>query len=203
MKKRVVVFISGNGSNMLALFKATRQAEYPAEITSVICDNPHALGIQKANENGLPIHIVDRRKSLNREDYEESILTLLTQDQPHFICLAGYMQILSKHFVQLYKNRILNIHPSLLPLFKGLNTHERVLKEGVKITGCTVHLITEKVDEGKILAQAAVPVHPDDTADTLAQRVLEAEHTLYPEALKRFIIGTGDSINTQQKLFSF
>ncbi|WP_332061087.1 phosphoribosylglycinamide formyltransferase [Bartonella sp. CB74] len=203
MKKQIVVFISGNGSNMVSLAKASKQSEYPAEIVAVICDKPHAPGIEKARNNNLPIHIIDRKNYPTKEAHEESIFTILAQYQPDLICLAGYMRLISSNFVKLYEGKILNIHPSLLPSFKGLNTHERVLQAGVKVTGCTVHLVTEDMDAGKILAQAAVPVCPSDTADSLAQRVLKAEHELYPKALKAFIEGTQNMTDAQQQLFSF
>ncbi|UNE55230.1 phosphoribosylglycinamide formyltransferase [Bartonella machadoae] len=203
MKKQIVVFISGNGSNMIALAKACKQQEYPAEIVAVICDNPHAAGIEKAHHNGLSVHVVDRKNYPTKEAHEESILTVLAQYQPDLLCLAGYMRLISQRFVKLYEERILNIHPSLLPSFKGLNTHERVLQAGVKITGCTVHLVTEDMDAGKILAQAAVPVCPNDTADSLAQRVLKVEHKLYPAALKAFIEGNNKILDPHQQLLSF
>ncbi|MGF7157767.1 phosphoribosylglycinamide formyltransferase [Bartonella heixiaziensis] len=203
MKKQIVVFISGNGSNMVALAKASKQKEYPAEIVAVICDNPHAAGIEKARNNDLPIHVVDRKDYSTKEAHEESILTILAEYQPDLICFAGYMRLISPHFVKLYEGRILNIHPSLLPSFKGLNTHERALQAGVKITGCTVHLVTNEMDAGKILAQAAVPVCSNDTTDSLAQRVLKAEHKLYPEALKIFIEKNNKVTDSQQQLLSF
>ncbi|MCZ2204404.1 phosphoribosylglycinamide formyltransferase [Bartonella sp. A05] len=203
MKKKVIVFISGNGSNMVSLAEASKQSEYPAEIIAVICDNPHAAGIEKARSYGLPTHVVDRKNYPTKEAHEEPILTLLAEYQPDFICFAGYMRLISAHFIKLYEGKILNIHPSLLPLFKGLNTHEKALQEGVKIAGCTVHLVAEEIDSGKILAQAAVPVCPDDTVDSLAQRVLKAEHKLYPEALKAFINKKDKVTDSQQQLFSF
>ncbi|WP_455475285.1 phosphoribosylglycinamide formyltransferase [Bartonella sp. B17] len=203
MKKRIVIFISGNGSNMLCLIEASKQKEYPAEIVAVICDNPYAAGIEKARNNNLPVHIVDRKSYPTKEAHEESIFTILAQYQPDIICFAGYMRLVSSNFIKLYEGRILNIHPSLLPSFKGLKTHERVLQAGVKITGCTVHLVVEDMDAGKILAQAAVPVCSNDTADSLAQRVLQAEHKLYPEVLKTFIEGNSTTTDAQQQLFSF
>lgn len=203
MKKKIIVFISGNGSNMVALAQANQQKGYPAEIAAVICDNPHANGIEKAQNHNLPIHVVDRKIYKTREEHEEDIFTVLDQYKPDFLCFAGYMRLISSRFVKLYEGRILNIHPSLLPSFKGLNTHERILQAGVKITGCTVHLVTEDMDAGKILAQAAVPVYPHDTIESLAQRVLNAEHKLYPKALKAFIEGKSKMADTQQQLLSF
>lgn len=203
MKKQIVVFISGNGSNMVALIKASKQKEYPAEIIAVICDNPHAKGIEKAQNSNLPVHVIDRKSYSTKEAHEESIFTILSQYKPDLICFAGYMRLISPRFVKFYEGRILNIHPSLLPAFKGLKTHERVLDAGVKITGCTVHVVTEDMDGGKILAQAAVPVCHSDTPESLAQRVLRAEHKLYPEALKTFIEGNDKIIDMQQQLLSF
>ncbi|QEE08840.1 phosphoribosylglycinamide formyltransferase [Bartonella kosoyi] len=203
MKKQIVVFISGNGSNMVALAQASQQKEYPAKIVAVICDNPRANGIEKAKNHNLPIHIVDRKIYKTKEEHEEDIFKILDQYKPDFICFAGYMRLISSRFVKRYEGRILNIHPSLLPSFKGLNTHERILQAGVKITGCTVHLVTEDMDAGKILAQAAVPVYPDDNTECLAQRVLKVEHKLYPEALKAFIEGKSKRVDTQQQLLSF
>ncbi len=188
---------------MTALAKASKQKEYPAEIAAVICDNPYAAGIEKAYHNNLPVHVVNHKNYPTKQMHEEAIFTILAQYQPDFLCFAGYMRLISPHFVKLYEGRILNIHPSLLPSFKGLNTHERVLQAGVKITGCTVHLVTEDMDAGKILAQAAVPVCFNDTADDLAQRVLKAEHKLYPQALKTFIEGNNKNIDRQQQLLSF
>ncbi|WP_407966144.1 phosphoribosylglycinamide formyltransferase [Bartonella sp. C271] len=202
MKKQVIVFISGNGSNMVSLIKASQQTEYPAKIVAVICDNPHAAGIKKARDNNVPIHVVNRKNYPTKETHEENILTILSQYQPDLICFAGYMRLVSSYFIKLYEKRILNIHPSLLPLFRGLNTHEKALAAGMKITGCTVHLVTEEMDAGKILAQAAVPIHPHDTVESLAQRVLKAENKLYPEALKAFIQGSNKATDYQQQLFS-
>ncbi|WP_273760137.1 phosphoribosylglycinamide formyltransferase [Bartonella sp. ML70XJBT.G] len=203
MKKRIVVFISGNGSNMVALANACKQKEYPAEIVAIICDNPHAAGIEKACHHNLPVHVVDRKSYPTKEAHEEAIFTVLAQHQPDLLCFAGYMRLISSRFVKLYEGRILNIHPSLLPSFKGLNTHERVLQAGVKISGCTIHLVTEDMDAGKILAQAAVPVFLSDTIESLAQRVLKAEHILYPLALKNFIEGENKTVDNQQQLLSF
>ncbi|WP_332065516.1 phosphoribosylglycinamide formyltransferase [Bartonella sp. CB189] len=203
MKKQVVVFISGSGSNMVALAQATKQPQYPAEITAVICDNPHAIGIEKARKNDLSVHVIDRKSYSTREAHEESILITLEKCKPDIICFAGYMRLVSSYFIKPYEGRILNIHPSLLPSFKGLNPHERVLQTGVKITGCTVHLVTEDMDSGRIIAQAAVPVCPNDTVYSLNQRVLKVEHKLYPKALKAFIEGNDKVIDSEQQLLSF
>ncbi|WP_336276890.1 phosphoribosylglycinamide formyltransferase [Bartonella sp. CB178] len=203
MKKRIVVFISGNGSNMVALAEASKEKGYPAKIVAVVCDNPHANGIERARNNNFPVHIVNRKSYLTREEHEKSILEVLARYQPDIICFAGYMRLVSPHFIKPYEGRILNIHPSLLPSFKGLNVHEKVLQAGVKITGCTVHLVVEDMDAGKILAQAAVPVLPNDTVSSLAQRVLKAEHKLYPKTLKAFIEDDSIMADAQQQLLSF
>ncbi|WP_336279328.1 phosphoribosylglycinamide formyltransferase [Bartonella sp. CB175] len=203
MKKQVVVFISGNGSNMVALAKASKQPEYPAEIIAIICDNPHAIGLERAHNNNLSVHVVDHKNYTTRKAHEEAILKTLEKYKPDIICFAGYMRLVSSYFIKPYEGRILNIHPSLLPSFKGLNPHKRVLQAGVKITGCTVHLVTEDMDSGQIIAQAAVPVCPNDTVDSLNQRVLKAEHRLYPEALKTFIEGNDKVADAEQQLLSF
>ncbi|WP_455477601.1 phosphoribosylglycinamide formyltransferase [Bartonella sp. B41] len=202
MKKQIVIFISGNGSNMVALARASKQDKYPAKIIAIISDNPHATGIEKARNNNLPVHIIDKKKYPTKEAHEEAILTILAQYKPDLICFAGYMRLISARFIKFYEGRILNIHPSLLPSFKGLKAHERVLQAGVKITGCTVHIVTEDMDSGKIIAQAAVPVCPDDTVESLSQRVLKAEHKLYPKALKAFIEGNDKTTDPQQQLLS-
>ncbi|AGA65066.1 Phosphoribosylglycinamide formyltransferase [Liberibacter crescens BT-1] len=184
IRKNVVIFISGEGSNMLSLINETELPDYPAKIVAVFSDNIHARGLMKAREKNIPTYIFPRENNVSQKEHEEKILKELSNIKPDFICLAGYMRVLSSHFISHYKDRILNIHPSLLPLFPGLHTHRRALEAGVKITGCTVHIVTEAIDNGPILAQAAVPVFPDDTQENLASRVLFVEHRLYPLTLK-------------------
>lgn len=183
-RKRVVVFISGGGSNMLTLAKACAAPEWPAEITCVISDKASAGGLAKADALGIPTKVFERKAFASKVEHEEAILAALDEIGPDIICLAGYMRLLSADFIRRHKGNILNIHPSLLPLFPGLHTHQRAIDAGMKIAGCTVHFVTEGMDEGPIVAQAAVPVLAQDTAETLATRILTVEHQLYPLALK-------------------
>jgi phosphoribosylglycinamide formyltransferase-1 len=183
-KKRVVVFISGGGSNMVSLAKAAGAPDFPAEIIAVIADKADAGGLDKAAALGIPTFSFIRKDFPSKEAHEAAILAELDRLRPDFLCLAGYMRLLSAAFIQRYEGRILNIHPSLLPLFPGLNTHQRALDAGMKIAGCTVHFVTEGMDDGPIVVQAAVPIVPGDTAETLAARVLTVEHKTYPLALR-------------------
>ncbi|WP_349957871.1 phosphoribosylglycinamide formyltransferase [Rhizobium sp. ZPR3] len=183
-RKRVVVFISGGGSNMLALLKATKAADYPAEIVGVISDKTDAGGLAKAAAEGIATFAFVRKEFASKEAHEEAILSQLEALSPDIICLAGYMRLLSGRFIQAYEGRIINIHPSLLPLFPGLHTHQRAIDAGMRIAGCTVHFVTEGMDEGPVVGQAAVPVLTDDTADSLAARVLTVEHQIYPQSLR-------------------
>lgn len=183
-KKRVVVFISGGGSNMLALAKATAEPDFPAEIVAVIADKADAGGLAKAEALGIPTRAFLRKDFDSKDAHEAAILAELDRLSPDIICLAGYMRLLSATFIQRHEGRILNIHPSLLPLFPGLHTHQRAIDAGMKVAGCTVHFVTEGMDEGPILAQAVVPVQPGDTSDSLAARVLTVEHRTYPMALR-------------------
>lgn len=189
-KKRVVVFISGGGSNMISLADACAAPDFPAEIVAVISDKPTAGGLAKAEARGIKTHVFERKAHAGKVEHEAAILSALAEIKPDIICLAGYMRLISGDFIRPYEGRILNIHPSLLPLFPGLHTHQRAIDAGMKIAGCSVHFVTEGMDEGPIVAQAAVPVVAGDTADTLAGRVLTVEHKLYPLALKLFAEGT-------------
>lgn len=212
-RKRVVVFISGGGSNMLTLAKACEATDWPAEIACVISDKPSAGGLAKAQALGIPTRVFERKDYAGKPEHEEAILAALDEIRPDIICLAGYMRLLSGDFIRRHEGRILNIHPSLLPLFPGLHTHQRAIDAGMKIAGCSVHFVTEGMDEGPIVAQAAVPVIGSDTADTLAARVLTVEHQLYPLALKLVaegnvrmedgrVIQTNDTGNADAKLLS-
>ncbi|NLR95606.1 phosphoribosylglycinamide formyltransferase [Rhizobium sp. P38BS-XIX] len=183
-RKRVVVFISGGGSNMLALVNATKAADYPAEIVGVISDKADAGGLAKAAAEGIATFAFVRKEFASKEAHEEAILSQLEALSPDIICLAGYMRLLSGRFIQAYEGRIINIHPSLLPLFPGLRTHQRAIDAGMRVAGCTVHFVTEGMDEGPVVGQAAVPVLTDDTADSLAARVLTVEHQIYPQSLR-------------------
>ncbi len=189
-RKRVVVFISGGGSNMLALLKATKAADYPADIVGVISDKADAGGLAKAAAEGIATFAFVRREFASKEAHEEAILSQLEGLSPDIICLAGYMRLLSARFIQAYEGRIINIHPSLLPLFPGLHTHQRAIDAGMRIAGCTVHFVTEGMDEGPVVGQAAVPVLTDDTAGSLAARVLTVEHQIYPQSLRLLAEGS-------------
>lgn len=189
-RKRVVVFISGGGSNMVALADACAAPDFPAEIIAVISDKPTAGGLAKAAERGIATHVFERRAYASKIEHEAAILAALAALSPDIICLAGYMRLLSADFIRPYEGRILNIHPSLLPLFPGLHTHQRALDAGMMVAGCTVHFVTEGMDEGPIVAQSVVPVLPGDTSDSLAARVLTVEHRSYAQALRLFADGT-------------
>lgn len=183
-RKRVVVLISGGGSNMLALAKAASEPDFPAEIVAVISDRADAGGLAKAAVLGIPTFSFVRKDYDSKEAHEAAILTTLERLSPDIICLAGYMRLLSATFINAYEGRIINIHPSLLPLFPGLHTHQRAIDAGMNEAGCTVHFVTEGMDEGPVILQAKVPVLAGDTAETLAARVLTVEHRTYPAALR-------------------
>ena len=189
-RKRVAVFISGGGSNMVALADACAAPDFPAEIVAVISDKPTAGGLAKAAERGIATYVFERRTYASKAAHEAAILSTLATLSPDIICLAGYMRLLSADFIRPYEGRILNIHPSLLPLFPGLHTHQRALDAGMMVAGCTVHFVTEGMDEGPIVAQSVVPVLPGDTSDSLAARVLTVEHRSYAQALRLFADGT-------------
>ena len=183
--------ISGRGSNMAALIDAARDPAYPAEIVLVVSNRPEAPGLTLAREAGVPAAAIDHRHyGRDRGAHEAAIDAVLHEAGTDVLCLAGYMRLLTPRLVEPWQGRMLNIHPSLLPAFPGLDTHARALMAGVKLHGCTVHLVTQAMDQGPILAQAAVPVLPGDDAATLARRVLAQEHRIYPLALKCFAAGS-------------
>jgi phosphoribosylglycinamide formyltransferase-1 len=188
-RARVAVLISGRGSNMAALLAAARQEGYPAEIVAVISNRLDAAGLATAAAAGVATAVVDHKAHAGKPAFEAALQAELARHGVDYICLAGFMRVLSADFVQRWSGRILNIHPSLLPSFPGLDSHARALAAGVRIHGCTVHLVEAEVDAGPIIAQAAVPVLGDDTPDSLAARVLAAEHRLYPHALA--LVATG------------
>ena len=183
-KKRIGVLISGRGSNLQALIDASQAPDYPAELVLVISNVPGAYGLDRADAAGIRTCVIDHKNFASREDFEAELDTALNEEGVELLCNAGFMRLITEGFVTRWLNRHLNIHPSLLPAFKGLHTHARVLEAGAKITGCTVHFVRAAMDDGPIVAQAAVAVDPDDTEESLAARVLEAEHRLYPHALK-------------------
>ncbi len=183
-KKRTAILISGRGSNMAALIDAARHKDYPAEIALVISNRPEAPGLDRARDAGIKTVAIDHKQYGNRVAFEARMHETLLDHGIDLIANAGFMRMLTGGFVDRWRDRHLNIHPSLLPAFPGLDTHQRAIDANVQIAGCTVHFIRLEMDSGPIVAQAAVPVMPNDTADTLAARVLEAEHKLYPHALK-------------------
>lgn len=182
-KKRVAILISGRGSNMQALVEAARAPDYPAEIALVISNRPEAPGLGWAKAQGLPTLALDHKLYESREHFEGQLQSVLEVSRIDLVALAGFMRLMTSGFVDRWRGRMINIHPSLLPAFKGLRTHEQALAAGVRISGCTVHFVSPEMDGGPIIAQAAVPVLPTDTAEALAARVLAAEHRIYPAAL--------------------
>lgn len=182
-RRKTAILISGRGSNMTALIAAAADTSYPAEIVLVLSNRPGAPGLDRAAAAGLPTLTVDHKAFPDRESFERAVDAALVAAGVELVCLAGFMRVLTPWFIARWAGRLINVHPSLMPSFRGLHTHERAIAEGVKIHGCTVHHVVPDVDAGPIVAQAAVPVLSDDTPDTLAARVLEAEHRLYPLAL--------------------
>lgn len=184
-KKRVGVLISGRGSNMLALINAARNSDYPAEIAFVLSNKADAAGIETASKLGIATQVIDHRKFSSREEFDAAINAAFQAHKLDLIACAGFMRIMTPVLISPWKGRMINIHPSLLPLYKGLHTHERAIADGQKDAGCTVHFVTAELDDGPIIAQVRVPILPGDTPETLAARVLIEEHKLYPEALRR------------------
>lgn len=183
----LAVLLSGRGSNFLAIYEAIERRELPARIALVVANEPGAAGLEKARALRLPAVAIPHRDEPSRAAHEAKVLEALRRAEVEWICLAGYMRLLSESFVAEYPRRILNIHPSLLPAFPGLEAQRQAFDHGVRISGCTVHLVDEQLDQGPIVAQRAVAVHDDDTAESLAARILAEEHKLYPEALKRLL----------------
>ena len=183
-RRRTAVLISGRGSNLAALIAASRAKDYPAEIALVVSDNSEAAGLASARDAGIPSAVVTRASFENRAAFEAEIDAASRLVGIEIVCLSGFMRILSREFVEAWRDRMLNIHPSLLPLFPGLHTHERALAAGVRVHGATVHFVRSEMDTGPIIVQGAVPVLAADTGETLAARVLKVEHHIYPLALK-------------------
>ena len=189
MKKRVGILISGRGSNMMALVEAARAPDYPAEIALVVSNRPDAAGLARAQSAGIRTLTIDHKGYASREAFDGAVEAALEDAGAELVCHAGFMRIQSAAFAGRWLGRQLNIHPSLLPAFKGLHPHQQALDAGVRISGCTVHFVTPELDSGPIVAQAAVPVHPLDTPAALADRILAVEHRLYPLALR--LVATG------------
>lgn len=189
-RQRIAILISGRGTNMTALAAACMDPTYPGQIVGVIANHADAPGLETAERSGLTAIAVEQSAFADRAKHEAAVLKALDDLKPDVVCLAGYMRILSEGFVRRYTGRLINIHPSLLPLFPGLDTHRRALATGMRVHGCTVHFVTDRMDEGPIIAQAAIAIEPGDTAETLAERLLRAEHRLYPHALRLVLDGT-------------
>jgi len=184
---KIGILISGRGSNMVALVDAVKRGEIPnSSIAVVISDKPNAAGLEKARARGVETIVVQRR-GRTREEHDAEIIDELRKRDVELVCLAGYMRLLSKDFVQAFADRIVNIHPSLLPSFPGLNVQQQAIDHGVKVSGCTVHFVNEDLDAGPIILQRAVEVKDDDTAETLAARILEEEHGAYVDAVRRIV----------------
>lgn len=188
-RKKVAVLISGRGSNLASLIEAATERDYPAEISVVISDNPDAAGLKLANSKGIASGVVERKDFASKAEHDLAIDKTIRSFGAELVVLAGYMRILSAPFVEKWRGRMINIHPSLLPLFKGLHPHAQALNAGVRVHGATVHFVTPDMDDGPIIAQAAVPVLVGDDEAGLAARVLKAEHQLYPTALRMLADG--------------
>ncbi len=193
--KNIVILISGGGSNMAAIIRTAEERNWAkrlnARVSAVISNKADAKGLAFAKEHGIATAVIDHKAFAGepqpREAFDAALMTEIDQHQPHLVVLAGFMRILTPGFVAHYEGRLLNIHPALLPAFPGLHTHERAIEAGCKFAGATVHRVTAELDHGPILAQAVVPVLPDDTADTLAARVLTQEHLIYPKAVAELL----------------
>ncbi len=183
--KSVVILISGRGSNMQAIV----EAQLPIQISAVISNRPEAKGLDYAAQHDIPTGVVDHKAFASREAFDAELMMKIDEHQPDFVILAGFMRVLTPGFVNHFLGRLINIHPSLLPSFTGLHTHERALEAGVQIHGCTVHYVTAELDHGPIIIQAAVPLLPNDDVARLAARVLQQEHVIYPQALRWLIEG--------------
>lgn len=193
--KKLAIFISGRGSNMEAILSAWEKEIIPVDPVLILSSNPDAAGIKIAQQYGIPVIISERKKGpIHRAEYGDNLIEIIKPYAPDIIALAGFMEILSSNFINSFKGTILNIHPSLLPSFPGLHPHLQAITSGVKISGCTVHLVTPKVDSGNIIAQAAVPVLPNDTEDDLSERILMQEHLLYPAVIAGIASGYIDII---------
>ena len=187
--KRLVVLISGRGSNLGAILARREQEGWPVDVARVISNRPAALGLEFAKAHGISTAVLDHQRFVDRNAFDAALIEQIDQDQPELVVLAGFMRILTPEFCKHFQGRLLNIHPSLLPSFTGLNTHQRALDAGVKVHGCTVHSVTPELDHGPILAQAVVPVLTHDSAESLAQRVLNVEHQVYPMAVAAVLSG--------------
>ena len=181
---KIAVMISGRGSNLQALIEACATPGHPAAIALVISNNPEAEGLGRAAAAGIPTRVIDHRDFEGRQDFEAALDPALVEAGVELVCLAGFMRLLTEGFVNRWRDRVINIHPSLLPAFKGINIHERVIATGARFSGCTAHFVRPTMDDGPIIVQSVVPVLPDDTAETLSARVVATEHRCYPLAVR-------------------
>jgi phosphoribosylglycinamide formyltransferase 1 len=187
--KRIVILISGRGSNMRSIVQACKAETWPAQVVAVIANRADAGGLRYAHDHGIATQVVEHKAQPSREAFDAALMQAIDAHRPDVVALAGFMRILGAAFVRHYEGRLINIHPSLLPAFAGLHTHQRAIDVGCKVAGATVHFVTAELDHGPIVAQAVVPVLANDTADTLADRVLMREHEMYPRALRWFVQG--------------
>jgi len=181
---KLAVLVSGRGSNLQALIDACKAEGFPAEIVLVLSNKAGAYGLERAREAGIATTVLNHKDYEDREKFDAAMSEQITAAGAELVCLAGFMRLLSDGFVRRWRDRLINIHPSLLPAYKGLHVHERVIEEGARFSGCTVHFVRPAMDEGPIISQAVVAVHPTDTPDDLAARILEQEHAIYPRAVK-------------------
>ena len=189
MAKRITVLVSGRGSNLAALLAAMREGALGGEITRVIANNPDATGVAVARTHGVETTVLDHREFGSREAFDSALALAVDGERPDLVVLAGFMRVLGDSFARRYANRLVNVHPSLLPAYPGLHTHRRALADGARVHGCTVHFVTPEVDAGPIIAQGVVPVLDDDDESSLAARVLAQEHVLLPAAVRWFCEG--------------
>jgi phosphoribosylglycinamide formyltransferase-1 len=185
-KTRVVVLISGGGSNLQAIIDATEAGQLPITLCAVISNKPAVGGLQRAEKHNIPALVLEHTQFENRESFDRALIKLIDEYQPDLLVLAGFMRVLTAEFTRHYRGRMLNIHPSLLPKYQGLHTHQRALDAGDKVHGVTVHFVTEELDGGPKVIQAEVPILPSDTAESLAAKVLTQEHRIYPQAIGWF-----------------
>ena len=186
-KPSIVILISGRGSNMMSIVKAAQDGQLPVNIAAIISNRPDAAGLDFAKQAGINTAIIDHKNFDSRESFDQALAKEIDTHSPSLVILAGFMRILTTEFVEHYTSKLINIHPSLLPKFKGLDTHQRAIDAGEKEHGASVHLVTAELDDGPVVLQARVPILDDDTASTLAARVLEQEHQLYPNAIRQLI----------------
>lgn len=196
---KLAIFISGRGSNMQSILDACESDNFPAEVVLVVSDTPGAEGLAKAEKAGIAHATIERSNYDDKQAFEDALDRVVRESGAEMICLAGFMRVLGAHFVNKWDNKILNIHPSLLPSFRGLHTHQQALDAGVRFSGCTVHIVRPALDDGPIVVQAVVPVNEGDTADSLSARILHYEHVLYPEAIRLLCTGeakvVGDKVD--------